>query len=149
MEGKYMANVYYRIDASGLEKNGRDLAGILVSRRCQSCMDHIEETGDIPSAKDQMNDIAECCSSNETFIDSRMPLREIVFRLLLKQGAKPVSLADIHYALTEDLAHPTHPMNVEVSVLGKILENDSYYGFQKVGERSDKARKSRRKNKAD
>ena len=78
-----------------------------------------------------------------------MPLREIVFRLLLKAGNKPVSLADLHYALTEDLARPTHPMNISTDVLKRILDKDSYYGFKEVSGQVEKkgGRRARGKKK--
>ena len=137
-EGQELTDVYYVIDLEKVEEKGRDLAGLLISRRCPSCAARIEEEGEIPSAKKQMVEIAKHCSSSEGFIRPGMSLLEIVFRLLLKAGSKPVALADLHYALTEDWARPTHPMNFSIDVLKRILDKDSYYGFKEVSGQAQK-----------
>jgi len=148
-EGRELTDVYYVIDPGTFEERGRDLARLLVSRRCPSCAARIEEEGEIPSAKTQMGEIAKHCSSSEGFIRSGMSLREIVFRLLLGAGNKSVALADLHYALTEDWARPTHPMNISIDVLKRILDQDSYYGFKEVSGQAQKkgGRKARGKKK--
>ena len=148
-EGQELTDVYYVIDPEKAEEQGRDLAGLLVSRRCPSCAARIEEEGEIPSAKKQMTEIAKCCSSSDGFVRPGMPLREMVFRLLLKAGNKPVALSDLHYALTEDWARPTHPMNISIDVLKRILDKDSYYGFKEVSGEGEKkgGKKARAKKK--
>lgn len=148
-EGQELTDVYYVIDLEIVEEKGRDLAGLLISRRCPSCAARIEEEGEIPAAKKQMGEIAKCCSSSEGFIRPGMSLLEMVFRLLLKAGSKPVALADLHYALTEDWARPTHPMNFSIDVLKRILDKDSYYGFKEVSGQAQKkgGRKARGKKK--
>ena len=125
-------NVYYVIDEEMAEEEGRTLETLLLSRRCSSCRAQMGEKKSITPAKKQMGEIAKCCAKVEDFLSPGMPLRELVFRLLLKGGNKPKSINDLHYALTEDLAWPTHPMNISVDALKRILDLDEYYSFKEV-----------------
>ena len=125
-------NVYYVIDEETAEEKGRTLGTLLQSRRCPSCRARMEEKEPITPAKKQMGEIAKCCAKVEDFMSPAMPLRELAFRLLLKGGNKPKSINDLHYALTEDLAWPTHPMNISVDALKRILDLDQYYSFKEV-----------------
>lgn len=127
-ENEQLANVHYVIDPAKAKEQGRSLEALLLSRRCSSCRDRIEGEGALPPAKKQMEEIAKCCANVEGFLRPGMPLRELVFRLLLKRKNQPMSLNDLHYALTEDLALPTHPMNITVEALKRILDGDQYYG---------------------
>ena len=132
-ENEQFANVSYVIDPKKAEEQGRSLEALLLSRRCPSCKDRIEEGGSLPPVKEQIKEIAKCCANAEGFLRPGMPLREIVFRLLLKGGNQPVSLKDLHYALTEELARPTHPMNISIEALKRILAGDQYYGLKETG----------------
>ena len=71
-----------------------------------------------------------------------MPLKEIVFRLLLKNSNKATSLRDLHWDVTEEWAAPTHPMNISMEVMKRILDSDSFYCFK---ESTSKARERSRK----
>ena len=125
-------NVHYVIDEETAEEEGRALETLLLSRHCFSCRAQMEEKKSITPAKKQMGEIAKCCAKVEDFMSPGMPLRELAFRLLLKGGKKPKSINDLHYALTEDLAWPTHPMNISVDALKRILDRDQYYSFKEV-----------------
>ncbi|MBM3926281.1 MAG: hypothetical protein FJ320_09935 [SAR202 cluster bacterium] len=123
---------YYAVDLGGMEADGRSLDVILTSRRCPDCAEKLKKAKSKPSVKDQVRDITKCCATKEGFISPGMPLREIVFRLLLKGGNRSMSLKDVHYAVTEQYAMPTHPMNVQVNSLKRILDNDTYYGIKRA-----------------
>ncbi len=125
-------DVYYAIDLGGMEAQGRSLDVMLTSRRCPACTEKLKKAKTKPSVKEQIKDIMKCCATTEGFISPGMPLREIVFRLLLKGGNRAMSLKDIHYAVTEQWAMPTHPMNVKVDSLKRILDNDTYYGIKET-----------------
>ena len=135
-EDEQLSNVYYVIDAEDVEKKGRSFDALLLVRRCSSCKKEIGGFGSGQHQKDQIKKIEKCCSEAEDFLQPGMPLQEIVFRLLLKGGNRPTAISELHYALTEDLAKPTHPMNITVQALRNILEKDHYYGFKETAQRS-------------
>ena len=78
-----------------------------------------------------------------------MPLKEIVFRLLLKNSNKATSLESLHWDVTEEWAAPTHPMNISVEVMKRILDSDGFYCFKETTSKSrgQSRKKSRRKTR--
>ena len=86
----------------------------------------IEELGDVKSL---IREISQNYKNDETFIRSDMPGQEIVFRTLLARNNRPMSLADLHYELTEKWATPIRPIVITEERLLRILDNDTYYGF--------------------
>ena len=131
-QSEEFANVYYVIDRVEAEAQGRALEALLMSRRCPSCQARIQEGVPIVSAREQMAEIAKCCATSDEFIRPGLSLKEIVFRLLLKEGNRPVALNTLHYALTEEWARPTNPMNISLQTLKRTLDEDTYYGFKEV-----------------
>ncbi len=123
------AGVSYCIDIQRAEAEDRAMDGVLAARRCSACQGRLEKGSALPSAADQIKQIAECCAKQEDFIKSGMPLLEIVFRVLLKGGNQPMGLQDIHYAVSEEWAQPTHPMNIAIDALKRALDQDRFYGF--------------------
>ena len=76
--------------------------------------------------------ISKCCGSKDDFIKFGFPLKEIVFRLLLQKGNKPIGLESLHWDITEEWARPTNPMTISIQSLKRTLDEDSSYGFREV-----------------
>ena len=123
----------YFVDAKWAESENRSIEGVLAARLCSACMGKVGNKGSSVAA-DHIKQIARCCSKKEDFIDAAMPLQEIVFRVLLKGGNKPMKLSVIHHVLAEEWALPTHPMNMGVEALKQILDRDQFYGFVALGD---------------
>ena len=79
-----------------------------------------------------MREIAECCANQEGFIRPEMPMQEILFRALLSEGNKPVSLERLHYLVTERYHTPANPRSISLNGLKRVLDSDIYYGFREV-----------------
>ena len=127
-----LTGICYVIDPARAEEQQRDLMALLQDRLCDKCADRSRRRKTPITVRRQIRDIYRCCASSEDFIDPNMPLKEIVFRLLLKGANKPKALWDLHYAVTEDWGLPTHPMNISMDVLKRILDTDYYYCFKEV-----------------
>ena len=123
---------YYVIDPSLAGGHGRSLSVILLGRRCPSCKARLEASGAVPSEEKQIKEIAECCATKEGFIRPEIPLQEIVFRTLISQKNKPVSLEQLHYLVTEGWYSPINPRSLTVTSLKRVMDNDNYYGFKEV-----------------
>ena len=82
--------------------------------------------GDVKSL---IREISQSYKNDASFIRSDMPVQEIVFRTLLARNNRPMSLADLHYELTEKWATPIRPIVITEERLLRILDNDTYYGF--------------------
>ena len=118
----------YFVDVKMAESEDRSIEGVLAARLCTACTGKVNEKSS-SAASSYIKQIARCCSKKEGFIDPAMPLQEIVFRVILKGGNKPMKLSAIHHALAEEWALPTHPMNMGVEALKQILDRDEFYGI--------------------
>ena len=86
----------------------------------------INELGEV---KGLIREISQNYKNDPNFIRSDMPMQEIVFRTLLARNNRAMSLADLHYELTERWATPIRPIVITEERLLRILDSDSYYGF--------------------
>ena len=85
--------------------------------------------GVLGDVKSLIREISQNYKNDASFIRSDMPVQEIVFRSLLARNKRPLSLADLHYELTEKWATPIRPIVITEERLLRILDNDTYYGF--------------------
>ena len=76
-----------------------------------------------------VDEIAEYSVKDADYIRSGMPLQEIVFRILLGRRNEPTPLRDLHYELTERWSTPMRPINITEEGLERILDGDTFYGF--------------------
>ena len=125
---KKLEAVSYFVDAKTAESEYRSIEGVLAARLCTACTGENGEKSS-SAAPGYIKQIFRCCSKKEGFIDPAMPLQEIVFRVILKGGNKPMKLSAIHHVLAEEWALPTHPMNMGVGALKQILDRDEFYGI--------------------
>ena len=137
-----ISNAYYVIDPTQAERQQRDMSALLFSRRCPACVERVLNEKKPPTVRKQIRDMSRCCAQADDFIAPTMPLKEIVFRLLLKNSNKATSLQSLHWDVTEEWAAPTHPMNITVEVMKQILDSDNFYCFK---ESTSKARERSRK----
>ncbi|CAI8004480.1 hypothetical protein GBAR_LOCUS3937 [Geodia barretti] len=84
------------------------------------------------SIQELLDEIAEFSAQDEDFINSNMPIQEIVFRTMLLRGNKPILLSELHHEITERWATPVRPINVSLKNLERVLDSDNYYGFAQV-----------------
>ena len=144
-----VTKAYYVIDPTQAERQQRDMSALLLSRRCPTCVERVLNEKKPPTVRKQIRDMSRCCAQEDDFISPTMPLKEIVFRLLLKNSNKATSIRSLHWDVTEEYAAPTHPMNITVETMKRILDSDRFYCFKestsKARERS--RRKARRKTK--
>ena len=59
-----------------------------------------------------------------------MPLLEMIFRLFLANGNKPLALEQIQEKLQQRLSDITEPRDLSISRLKRIIEEDHYYGLR-------------------
>ena len=137
-----ISKAYYVIDPAQAERDQRDMSALLLSRRCPDCLERVLNEKKPPTVRKQIRDMSRCCAQADDFIAPTMPLKEIVFRLLLKNSNKATSLQSLHWDVTEEWAAPTHPMNITVEVMKQILDSDNFYCFK---ESTSKARERSRK----
>ena len=122
-------SILYRISFQRLDELSRSPVAVLAARRGPSCPSLLKPDHELDDPQELVEEIAEYCSPEQGFIRSDMPIQEIVFRVLLTRANQGMSLGDLHYELTENWSTPIRPINFTVEGLRRILDNDTYYGF--------------------
>ena len=119
----------YQISFERLTQLKRSPVNVVADRRPASSPSRQKPDKELPDVKKIVDEIAKSSKGEENFIQTEMPIQEIVFRMLLARRNKPTLLSDLHYELTETWATPVRPINISEEALGKILDADTYYGF--------------------
>lgn len=119
----------YYISFERLTQLGRSPIYVLASRRGPSAPSRVKPDNELDNPAELVEEIAEYSVKEPDYIRSGMPLQEIVFRILLARRNEPTPLRDLHYELTERWSTPMRPINITEEGLERILDGDTFYGF--------------------
>ena len=122
-------NPLFLISVDRLAKLERSPVHLVASRLSADSPSKSKAIGELGDVKSLIREISQSYKNDASFIRSDMPVQEIVFRTLLARNNRPMSLADLHYELTEKWATPIRPIVITEERLLRILDNDTYYGF--------------------
>lgn len=81
-------------------------------------------TGDDPIAT-----IQECCSKKPEYRDPHLPAKEVLFRLLLAEGNRPMTAEELR-AATATWTGYEYGGGLTTEAVEQLLEGDEYYGFE-------------------
>ena len=126
----------YHISFDRLTKLNRSAVALLAGRRVEACPSMLTPIHELDNPQAIIDEIAEFCGEDASFIHNNMAIQEIVFRTLLANANKPMSLDTLHYELTERWSTPVRPINITYDNLEKVLEADEYYGFARLTEKN-------------
>ena len=124
-------NPLFLISVDRLAPLERSPVHLVAGRLATSSPSKSKNIGELGDVKSLIREISQNYKNDESFIRSDMPVQEIVFRTLLARNNRPMSLADLHYELTEKWATPIRPIVITEERLLRILDNDTYYGFSR------------------
>jgi len=119
------------IDIDWYQQNNRSLFALAQHCLCYSCREKLENSEKNDFASELLAAIKDCCSQDPEFINSRLPILESVFRLLLANGNRPLVLEELGSQLRERLGGDTYRTSPEI--LSRLLGNDRHYGLSQVG----------------
>ena len=122
-------NPLFLISVDRLAKLERSPVHLVAGRLVTASPSKSKAIGELGDVKSLIREISQNYKNDGSFIRSDMPVQEIVFRTLLSRNNRPMSLADLHYELTEKWATPIRPIVITEERLLRILDNDTYYGF--------------------
>ena len=125
-------NPSYHVSFDRLDRLNRSAITLLAARRPAMVPSMLKEDNELDNPQEILSEIAEYSASDEEFIDSGMPLQEIIFRMLLARGNEPMALNELHDELTQRWSTPVRPINLTLRTLERILDSDDYYGFARV-----------------
>ena len=126
------AGLEYRFSLERLEELNRSPIPLLLARLTTACPSFGKTPAEIADPSDLVKEIRAHCAGDSEFIQSPMPLQEIVFRMLLLQGGEPVPLSELHAELTEKWSTPIRPISLTASGLARVLDSDVFYGFAAI-----------------
>ena len=118
------AKMKFKISDQALNELNRELNRIVSHRACEKCTNK-----DDSYALEQINN---CCSSSENFIQSHMPAMEAIFRIIICNGNKPTTISHIYETLQDRWVDPNNMWLPTPAKLYRMLTNDMYYGIREV-----------------
>lgn len=81
-----------------------------------------------------LNTFKQCCSKQDEFYPPNIPIREMIFRILLAGGNQPQNLEQLKDKLQYQLSSGNNPRYITIEKLERIVEKDRYYCFGPVPE---------------
>ena len=142
----------YRIDPAWYEQQGRSLSLLLTQRMCKDSLAKLGERREVrvpveePSTQrvrfkrktstfgdDPLAIIQECCSKTDDYRDPRLPIKELLCRLLLAGGNRPQTVEELYEGLKAWVGIGDTRV-IFPEVIQRLMERDDYYGFAQVPE---------------
>ena len=134
--GSEMQEPRYFIDAKAFEAARRSFALIVRSRRCAYCTEcenrPQEESHALRDASEYMGQIADYCCHKPDYLLPGTPLTEAVFRLLLANRNRPMTLNEIEAGLAAAWTSAIYLKNLSDRVLERLLDRPSEYCIRRV-----------------
>ena len=120
----------YQVDLEWYKQNEKDLAGVLTSRRCSNCRKDIGSTPDkYPSVKEHFTQFNKCCGTKDEYLGEYMSIKEIVFRILVRDRNQPKTIDSIYKSVASHLQSRSYSRVITASWLTKMLDDDQTYGI--------------------
>ena len=126
------AGTEYRFSLERLEELNRSPIPLLLARLNTACPSFGKTPSQIADPSDLVREIRSHCAEDTEYIQSAMPLQEIVFRTLLLRGEEPMSLSELHAELTGKWSTPIRPITLTMGGLARVLDSDVFYGFAAI-----------------
>ena len=73
--------------------------------------------------------IASKCQKEKEFLNSELPILELIFRILLLRKNNPTKMKELYRVISEELATPYRPMTVSMEQLISQISHDNYYSL--------------------
>ena len=137
----------YYVDPSVYDRTGRSFAFAVRSKMCAESRAKIGEmvetrvpvkdgkskrvkfnTQEMRYGDDPIAVIQECCSLTASYRNTELPLKEILFRILLADGNEPKSIMEL-YQEAQDWVGRSDGRLINPRVIHSILDEDAHYGF--------------------
>ena len=121
----------FHVSLVRLEQLNRSAVHLISSRLTEACPSYERPVHELDVGA-LLREIAEFNAGSDDFIRFDMPIKEIAFRTLLARGNEPMPLTDLHHEITGRWSNALRPISIEESLLSRVLESDTYYGFAQV-----------------
>ena len=125
----------YQIDTKAFESSGRSFAFAVYSRLSpagKSVVDDGETPGGFGPASEYMKVMANICSKEPDFLLPGTPITEAVFKLLLANTNKAMTLDEIQSGLTTAWASVIYLKNLSDEILHRMLNRENDYFIKRA-----------------
>jgi len=130
-----VAEPKYQIDAKAFDATGRSFAYAVYSRLSTGGKAVVED-GETPAgfgtAAEYMKVMGNVCANEPEFLLPGTPITEAVFRLLLANLNKAMTLAEIQSGLTDAWASVIYLKNLSDEVLRQMLDQENDYFIRRA-----------------
>ncbi len=75
--------------------------------------------------------IRECCSRKPGYRNPRLPVKEILFRIMLAEGNRVMTVDELRSAASEWVGYE-YGGDLSAEALRRVMAGDDYYGFEPV-----------------
>lgn len=127
-EAQAPGNKLFHVSLGRLQEINRSAVHLIAGRLTEDCPSYGKPIHEMEPAA-LIREIRQFHDDTEGFIRYDMPIKEIVFRTLLSSGNEPTALGDLHRELTGRWSNAMRPITITESLLLRVLETDTYYGF--------------------
>lgn len=117
----------YYIDLDWYQEQDRSFVLLAASRLCPTSQKKIPK-----SDAALLTALKQCCSKSEQYITLDMTLAESIFRLLLANGNKPMSVEQMQAKLLQHTGDMTGSRDISAQKLKLVIDNDKYYGMTSI-----------------
>ena len=125
----------YQVDAKAFDATGRSFAYAVYSRLStggKAVVDDGETPAGFGTAAEYMKVMSNVCANEPEFLLPGTPITEAVFRLLLANSNKAMTLVEIQSGLTAAWASVIYLKNLSDEVLRRMLDQDNDYFIRRA-----------------
>ena len=124
----------YNIKVEDFESKGYSFSYSLYNRMSEEGKNEADNLfdgipTDISLASEFMKIISEKCSKNDQYVLPGTAISEAIFRILIANQNRPMSILDIHSQLANLWSSVIYLKNLSETVVIRVMEGDNQYGF--------------------
>jgi len=126
-------NTAYVIDFEALDERGRSAAFMVRSRMCWLCRQAADEEDDpVGKLEDHLERIRTDCAERPDYLLPGTPLTEAIFRILLAEGNRPMTIREIQDRLSSAWASVIYMKDLSADLLARMLDNPNEYMIRRA-----------------
>ncbi|MEC9293708.1 MAG: hypothetical protein VYC65_05400 [Chloroflexota bacterium] len=136
----------YHVDAKAFDATGRSFAYAVYSRLStggKAVVDDGKTPAGFGTAAEYMKVMGNVCVNEPEFLLPGTPITEAVFRLLIANSNKAMTIAEIQSGLTDAWASVIYLKNLSDEVLRRMLEQENDYFIRRAPARRRRQSKKR------
>jgi len=125
----------YQVDTKAFDASGRSFAYAVYTRLSaagKAVVDDSKTPGGFAPAADYMKVMGNVCSKEPDFLLPGTPITEAVFKLILANGNKAMTLEEIQSGLTTAWASVIYLKNLSDEILRRMLDQENEYFIKRA-----------------